>query len=222
MVNKANGPQIEQWLVTVDKDKKSALLSHLINEHQWQQTLIFIETKQGAAKLVSQLEKRGINAECIHSGRSQAIREKILADFKSGKINLLIATGIAARGIDIDNLPRVVNYDLPYPADDYIHRIGRTGRAGSQGEAVSLVSKDDFKNLCAIESKLGHLITRKEIDGFAPKKAVPVSILNYVPKHKKATAKKENITSEQSSSSVKKKAKTNQTPLPINPWGNKS
>ncbi|WP_299494126.1 DEAD/DEAH box helicase [uncultured Shewanella sp.] len=222
VVNKANGPQIEQWLVTVDKDKKSALLSHLINEYQWQQTLIFIETKQGAAKLVSQLEKRGINAECIHSGRSQAIREKILADFKSGKINLLIATGIAARGIDIDNLPRVVNYDLPYPADDYIHRIGRTGRAGSQGEAVSLVSKDDFKNLCAIESKLGHLITRKEIDGFAPKKVVPVSILNYVPKHKKATAKKEKTAPEQSSSSVKKKAKTNQAPLPINPWGNKS
>lgn len=221
VVNKANGPRIDQWLVTVDKDKKSALLSHLINEQDWQQTLIFIETKQGAAKLVSQLEKRGIKADCIHSGRSQEIRENILANFKTGEINLLIATGIAARGIDIDNLPRVVNYDLPYPADDYIHRIGRTGRAGSQGEAVSLVSKDDFKNLCAIESKLGHIITRKEIEGFSPKKVVPISVLNYVPKHKKATTQKEKIAPKQTSSSVNKKTDNNQAPLPINPWGNK-
>ncbi|WP_299003388.1 DEAD/DEAH box helicase [uncultured Shewanella sp.] len=222
VVNKAKGPQIDQWLVTVDKDKKSALLSHLINEQNWQQTLIFIETKQGAAKLVSQLEKRGIKAECIHSGRSQGIRENILANFKSGEINLLIATGVAARGIDIDNLPRVVNYDLPYPADDYIHRIGRTGRAGNQGEAVSLVSKDDFKNLCAIESKLGHLIMRKEIEGFSPKKVVPISILNYVPKHKKVPPQKEKTAPKQRPSSAKKKTKNNQPPLPINPWGKKS
>ncbi|MCG7585337.1 DEAD/DEAH box helicase [Photobacterium sp. OFAV2-7] len=175
-------PKIDQWLVTVDKDKKSALLSHLIKENQWEQALIFIETKHGAAKLVSQLEKRGIKAESFHSGRSQEVRTKLLADFKSGKLNLLVATGVAARGIDIDNLQRVINYDLPYPADDYVHRIGRTGRAGASGEAISLVSKDDFKNLCMIESRLGHLITRKEIEGFAPRKEVPVSILNYVPK----------------------------------------
>lgn len=175
-------PKIDQWLITVDKDKKSALLSHLIKENQWEQALIFIETKHGAAKLVSQLEKRGIKAESFHSGRSQEVRTKLLADFKSGKLNLLVATGVAARGIDIDNLQRVINYDLPYPADDYVHRIGRTGRAGASGEAISLVSKDDFKNLCMIESRLGHLITRKEIEGFAPRKEVPVSILNYVPK----------------------------------------
>ncbi|MGR5145290.1 DEAD/DEAH box helicase [Photobacterium alginatilyticum] len=177
-------PKIDQWLVTVDKDKKSALLSHLIKENQWEQALIFIETKHGAAKLVSQLEKRGIKAESFHSGRSQEVRTKLLADFKSGKLNLLVATGVAARGIDIDNLQRVINYDLPYPADDYVHRIGRTGRAGASGEAISLVSKDDFKNLCMIESRLGHLITRKEIEGFEPRKEVPVSILNYVPKSK--------------------------------------
>ena len=178
-------PKIDQWLITVDKGKKSALLSHLINEQQWDQALIFIEKKHAAAKLVSQLEKRGIKAEAIHSGRSQASRERVLAEFKSGELSFLVATGVAARGIDIDNLTRVVNYDLPYQSDDYIHRIGRTGRAGASGEAVSFVSYDDFKNLCAIESRLGHIIARKEIEGFEVKKVVPISILNYVPKHLK-------------------------------------
>lgn len=179
---KKTAANIKQWLITVDKDKKSALLSHLINEQQWDQALIFVEKKHSAAKLITQLEKRGITADSIHSGRSQAIREKILSDFKSGKLQFLVATGVAARGIDIDNLSRVINYDLPYPAEDYIHRIGRTGRAGASGEAISLVSKDDFKNLCAIESLLGHIIERKEIEGFPVKKAVPISILNYRPK----------------------------------------
>lgn len=179
----ANAPQIDQWLITVDKDKKSALLSKLITEQAWEQALIFIQTKQGAAKLVSQLEKRGIAAEAIHSGRSQAVREQLLVDFKSGKLRFLVATGVASRGIDIDALTRVVNYDLPDEADDYIHRIGRTGRAGACGEAISFVSKDDFRNLCAIERRLGHLIVRKEIEGFVPNKEVPVSILDFVPKN---------------------------------------
>ncbi|EOZ5530968.1 DEAD/DEAH box helicase [Vibrio metschnikovii] len=183
--NQASKSNITQWLITVDKDQKSALLSHLIHEYQWDQALIFIETKHGAAKLAAQLEKRGIAAEAFHSGRSQAVREQLLADFKAGKIKYLIATGVAARGIDIDELPRVVNYDLPFPADEYVHRIGRTGRAGAQGEAISLVSKDNFKNLCMIESRLGHLIERREIAGFEPKHPVPISILNYVPKHKR-------------------------------------
>ncbi|MDH5426271.1 MAG: DEAD/DEAH box helicase [Gammaproteobacteria bacterium] len=181
----ANKPKIEQWLVTVDKDKKSALLSHLISHLKWDQALIFIEKKHAAAKLVSQLEKRGIKAEAIHSGRSQASRERVLTEFKAGELGFLVATGIATRGIDIDNLSRVINYDLPYQSDDYIHRIGRTGRAGASGEAVSLVSNDDFKNLCAIESRLGHLIARKEFEGFEVKKIVPVSILNYVPKNRR-------------------------------------
>jgi superfamily II DNA/RNA helicase len=181
----ASKANIEQWLTTVDKDKKSSLLSHLIKENDWDQALIFIETKHGAAKLVSQLEKRGIQADAIHSGRNQVVRAQVLEDFKAGKIKYLVATGVAARGIDIQDLSRVVNYDLPYPADDYVHRIGRTGRAGAVGEAISLVSKDDFKNLCMIESRLGHLIERREIEGFAPRKEVPISILNYVPKHKR-------------------------------------
>lgn len=176
---KKAAPSINQWLITVDKDKKSALLSHLINEHNWNQALIFVEKKHSAAKLIMQLEKRGIIADTFHSGRSQGSREKVLADFKSGKLKFLVATGIAARGIDIEDLSRVVNYDLPYPAEEYVHRIGRTGRAGASGEAVSFVSKDDFKNLCAIESMLGHIIQRKEIKGFPVNKVVPVSILNY-------------------------------------------
>lgn len=181
----ASKASIEQWLVTVDKDRKSALLSHMIQEGDWDQALIFIETKHGAAKLVSQLEKRGIHAESFHSGRSQAIREKVLADFKKGNVKFLVATGVAARGIDIDNLARVVNYDLPFPADDYVHRIGRTGRADASGEAISFLSKDDFKNLCIIEKRLGHLIERRVIEGFEPRKPVPISVLNFVPKHKR-------------------------------------
>ena len=181
----ASKANIEQWLVTVDKDRKSALLSHMITDGEWDQALIFIETKHGAAKLVAQLEKRGIEAEAFHSGRSQAIREKILADFKKGRLKYLVATGVAARGIDIDNLSRVVNYDIPFPADDYVHRIGRTGRADASGEAISFLSKDNFKNLCIIEKRLGHLIDRRVVEGFEPRKEVPISVLNFVPKKKR-------------------------------------
>jgi ATP-dependent RNA helicase RhlE len=177
---------ISQWLVAIDKDTKSALLSHLILEEKWDQALIFIEKKHGAAKLVSQLEKRGIKADCIHGDRSQAMREKTLAAFKSGELKYLVATGIAARGIDIGSLARVVNYDLPFKPEEYIHRVGRTGRAGAAGEAISFVAAGDFKNLCAIESRLGHLIVRKEVEGFVVRKEVPVSILNYIPKHLRA------------------------------------
>lgn len=179
-----SAPGINQWLITVDKDTKSALLSHLINEQEWDQALIFIEKKHGAAKLVDQLAKRGIEADCIHGDRSQAMREKVLADFKLGKLKYLVATGVAARGLDIGELSRVVNYDLPFKPEEYIHRIGRTGRAGATGEAISFVAMGDFKNLCAIESRLNHIINRKEIEGFPVRKVVPVSILNYVRKSK--------------------------------------
>jgi ATP-dependent RNA helicase RhlE len=232
IANTDSKPKIEQWLITVDKDKKSALLSHLIKENDWQQALIFIETKQGAAKLVSQLEKRGITAECIHGGRSQEVREKILADFKAGNIGLLVATGVAARGLDIDELPLVINYDLPYPADDYIHRIGRTGRAGANGQAVSLVSRDDFKNLCMIESRLGKLIERREIDGFTPQKDVPISVLNFKPKFKTMTEKSQDTAKREPKRSAntaadkkrsgqqdsKSKANKDANKLPLNPW----
>ena len=115
------------------------------------------------------------------------MREKILADFKSGELKYLVATGVAARGIDIGKLSRVVNYDLPFKPEEYIHRIGRTGHVDQAGEAISFVAMGDFKNLCAIESRLNHLIERKVIEGFPVRKTVPVSILNYVRKHKPET-----------------------------------
>jgi len=173
---------ITQWLITVDKDTKSALLSHLITEQAWDQALIFVEKKHSAAKLVAQLEKRGIQADSIHGGRSQAMREKVLDQFKSGELKYLVATGVAARGLDIGELSRVVNYDLPFQPEEYIHRIGRTGRAGASGEAISLVDISDFKNLCAIERRLKNTIERKEVEGFPVKKAVPASNLNHVKK----------------------------------------
>jgi len=176
---------IKQWLITVDKDTKSALLSHLISEQAWDQALIFVEKKHSAAKLVAQLEKRGIEADSIHGGRSQAMREKVLSQFKSGELKYLVATGVAARGLDIGELSRVVNYDLPYQPEEYIHRIGRTGRAGASGEAISLVDISDFKNLCAIEKRLKNTIERKEVAGFPVKKAVPASNLNHVKKSRR-------------------------------------
>lgn len=176
---------IEQWMVAVDKDKKSALLSHLIKTLDWQQAIIFVEKKHSAAKLVEQLAKRGIMADAIHGGRSQAAREQVFARFKAGELPFLVATDIAARGLDVAELARVINYDLPYPAEEYIHRIGRTGRAGKRGEAVSLVSKDDFKNLCQIESLLGYVLARREFEAFPVKKTVPISILNYRPQKKR-------------------------------------
>ena len=195
---------INQWLITVDKDTKSALLSHLINEQKWDQALIFIEKKHGAAKLVDQLAKRGIKAEAIHGDKSQAMREKILADFKTGKLKYLVATGVAARGIDIGELSRVVNYDLPFKPEEYIHRIGRTGRAGAKGEAISFVAMGDFKNLCAIESRLNHIIERKEIEGFAARKVVPVSVLNFVRKSKPPQPKTPKVHSKQKDNDKKK------------------
>lgn len=176
---KGKTPQIEQWMIAVDKDTKSALLSHLIQKNNWDQALIFVEKKHSAAKLVDQLGKRGIIADSIHGDRSQAQRERVWSEFSTGRLKFLIATGVAARGLDMKNLSQVVNYDLPYPAEEYIHRIGRTGRAGHKGEAISLVSKDDFKNLCMIESLLNHLLERRELEAFPVRKAVPVSILNY-------------------------------------------
>ena len=176
-------PKIDQFLITVDKTDKSSLLAHLIKEREWDQALIFISTKHGAAKLATQLQKRGITADAIHGDKSQAMRTKILSDFKSGELHFLVATGIAARGLDIDELSRVVNYDLPDEPDDYIHRIGRTGRAGASGEAISIVSKDDFRRLCDIESRLGHIIERRDLKEFVAQKVVPVSVLDFTPKH---------------------------------------
>lgn len=218
-----SAPEIKQWLVTVDKDTKSTLLAHLITEQQWDQALIFVRTKHGAAKLATQLQKRGIPADAIHGDKSQVQRTRILSDFKSAHLKFLVATDIASRGIDINALSRVVNYDLPPDADDYIHRIGRTGRAGTTGEAVSLVSRDDFKNLCAIETRLNHLITRDDIEAFRPRKPVPESILNYQPKNKTVSKPKKQgrpRSQGQKSTPEKRRNTSDRREKVQSPWGN--
>ncbi|WP_226703804.1 DEAD/DEAH box helicase [Microbulbifer elongatus] len=216
--NTQSAPKISQWLIAVDKHNKSALLSHLINDRHWTQALIFIRTQHGAAKLVSQLEKRGIAAESIHGGRSQASRSRILEGFKSGEINILVATGVAARGIDIDELERVVNYDMPDDADEYIHRIGRTGRAGASGEAVSLVSKDDFKRLCAVERRLGKIIERVTIEEFPVVKDLPASNLSFSPKGGKGN-KKVNKPGRPEKSAKPAADSQSRSPSSKTPWG---
>jgi len=172
---------VEQWIYPVDKKQKSALLIDLIHQNNWQQVLVFSRTKHGANKLVKQLENADIRSAAIHGNKSQSARTKALADFKNYKIRILVATDIAARGIDIDQLPHVINFDLPNVAEDYVHRIGRTGRAGSSGEAISLVSADEFKQLSDIERLIQQLIKRKLIDGFEPVHDLPESSLDRRP-----------------------------------------
>jgi len=160
--------KVVQVVYPVDKDKKRGLLVHCINEEGWFQVLVFSKTKHGANKLAVQLTKEGIDAVAFHGNKSQAARTRALKDFKDGKTQVLVATDIAARGIDIHLLPQVVNFDLPYVPEDYIHRIGRTARAGQEGKAVSLVSADEHKLLFDIEKLLKYEIQRKIIQGFEP------------------------------------------------------
>jgi ATP-dependent RNA helicase RhlE len=166
---------IKQTVHPVDKGRKSALLSHLIHSNKWGQTLVFARTKHGANKLVKQLEEERIYAAAIHGNKSQSQRTKALAEFKSGELHILVATDIAARGIDIDQLPCVVNFDLPQVPEDYIHRIGRTGRAGAVGLAVSFVSADEVSQLNAIEKLLKRKLERVEIEDFEPNHNLPIS-----------------------------------------------
>lgn len=176
---------VDHWICPVDKNKKSALLTHLICDNQWRQVLVFSRTKHGANRLTRHLERDGINAAAIHGNKSQGARTKALADFKNGSTRVLVATDIAARGLDIDQLPQVVNFDLPNVPEDYVHRIGRTGRAGATGQAVSLVCADEFKQLSDIERLIKQLLPRKLIDGFEPVHNVPQSRLNQRPPRSK-------------------------------------
>jgi ATP-dependent RNA helicase RhlE len=159
---------ITQLMHPVDRGNKHPLLAHLIKSNDWKQVLVFTRTKHGANKLVLQLENSGISAMAIHGNKSQTARTKALADFKAGKIITLVATDIAARGIDIDQLPHVVNYDLPNVPEDYVHRIGRTGRAGSNGVAVSLVCIDEHDMLKDIERLIKQSLPREVVPGFEP------------------------------------------------------
>lgn len=168
--------KIKQQIHPVDKSRKAQLLSHLIHKNKWGQTLVFARTKHGANKLVKQLAEEHIHAAAIHGNKSQSQRTKALADFKSGEVHILVATDIAARGIDIDQLPCVVNFDLPQVAEDYVHRIGRTGRAGASGLAVSLVCADEINQLIAIEQLIKQKIQRDEIEDFEPQHNLPTII----------------------------------------------
>ncbi|MDP3704302.1 MAG: DEAD/DEAH box helicase [Legionellaceae bacterium] len=165
---------VSQKVHPVDKGRKAELLSHLIRRASWAQALVFSRTKHGANKLVKLLAVDGIDAVAIHGNKSQSQRMKALSDFKDGKVHIMVATDIAARGIDIDELPMVINFDLPQVAEDYVHRIGRTGRAGSVGGAISLVSADEIKQLQEIERLIKRRIERVEIDDFEPKHQVPL------------------------------------------------
>lgn len=185
----ATAKSVTQWLCPVDKKRKPALLSHLIKTENWQQVLVFSRTKFGANRLAAFLEKAGISSAPIHGNKSQNARIKALADFKAGKIRALVATDIAARGLDIDQLPQVVNVDLPNVPEDYVHRIGRTGRAGASGQAISLVSADEIKQLCDIEILTQKTIERRYVDGFEPVHELPESSRNSAPKSPKKVKK---------------------------------
>jgi ATP-dependent RNA helicase RhlE len=164
---------VKQLIHPVDKNRKSEVLIYLIKKHHWSQALVFVRTKEGADSLVSQLENAGINAASIHANRTQHARTHALEDFKNGKVVVLVATDIAARGIDINQLPCVVNFDLPYVPEDYVHRIGRTGRAGTLGLAVSLFSEAESKQLQSIERLIGRKFKQENVPGFAPSEKAP-------------------------------------------------
>ena len=164
---------IEQVVHPVDRKRKQELLSFLIKSQDWQQVLVFTRTKHGANRLTQQLERNNIRAAAIHGNKSQGARTRALAHFKNGEVQVLVATDIAARGIDIDLLPHVVNFELPNVSEDYIHRIGRTGRAGSDGNAISLVCIDELKLLKNIERLLKSEIPKEVIDGYEPDPSIP-------------------------------------------------
>ncbi len=170
---------IDQKVYPVDRQRKRELLSHVIGSQNWRQVLVFTRTKHGANRLATQLESDGLTSAAIHGNKSQGARTRALQDFKAGKVRILVATDVAARGLDIDRLPHVVNYELPHVPEDYVHRIGRTARAGHQGHAVSLVCVDEHKLLADIERLLQVKIGKKVIPGYEPDpriKAEPITM----------------------------------------------
>ena len=169
---------IDQVVYQVDRQRKRELLSHTIGAQNWRQVLVFTRTKHGANRLAAQLDSDGLKSAAIHGNKSQAARTRALNDFKTGKVRVLVATDVAARGIDIERLPHVVNYELPHVPEDYVHRIGRTARAGQTGHAVSLVCVDEHKLLNDIERLLQTRISKQIIPGYEPDpriKAEPIS-----------------------------------------------
>jgi ATP-dependent RNA helicase RhlE len=178
----ATADTVTELVYGIPRERKRELLSYLIGSNNWKQVLVFVRTKHGADRLEKQLIQDGIRSAALHGDKSQGARVKALDAFKDGKVTVLVATDIAARGLDIDNLPHVFNYDLPQVPEDYVHRIGRTGRAGATGEAISLVCPEEAQQLADIEKLLQRPITRVAETGYepvslrvqdAPKKAAP-------------------------------------------------
>jgi ATP-dependent RNA helicase RhlE len=174
---KMTAASVVQKVCLVDRSNKQALLIHLITSGRWTRILVFCRTKHGANKLTQKLAVQGINTAALHSNKSQSFRTRTLEEFKSGQIRILVATDVAARGLDISNLPFVINYDIPRIPEDYVHRIGRTGRAGVSGMAVSLVSNDEKCYLQAIEKLLKQKIPVKKVDGYTEDSDVPDFVL---------------------------------------------
>ncbi|MGC1518678.1 MAG: DEAD/DEAH box helicase, partial [Azonexus sp.] len=166
---------VRQWVVPVDKKHKAELFCHLLRDRRWGQVLVFVKTRKGAEQLVATLQAKRISADAIHGDKPQPARLRALERFKAGEVQILVATDVAARGLDIDDLPQVVNFDLPIVAEDYIHRIGRTGRAGASGEAISLVCADEVGLLGAIEALTRQTLEREEEPGFEPDHRVPLT-----------------------------------------------
>lgn len=180
---------VSQLVYGIKRESKRELLAHLIGDGRWQQVLVFVRTKHGADRLCKQLIKDGIRCAALHGDKSQGARTRALDDFKNGAITALVATDIAARGLDIDQLPHVVNYDLPQVAEDYVHRIGRTGRAGAEGQAISLVDAEEAQLLAAIEKLLKKPIPRVADTGYETVSLEPVSTKSQPKAKPKAAAK---------------------------------
>jgi len=185
---------VKQWLVTVDKKRKADLFCHLLRKQRWKQVLVFAKTRNGVDQLVERLLSEGVNADGIHGDRPQATRQRALDSFKAREVQVLVATDVAARGLDIDDLPLVVNLDLPIVAEDYVHRIGRTGRAGNKGEAISLVCADEVQLLASIETLIRQTLPRHDEPDFIPDHRVPMTDASgqVIKKPKKPKKPKEN------------------------------
>ena len=190
----AAAASVKQWLVPVDKKRKADLFCHLLRKQRWKQVLVFAKTRNGVDQLVERLLAEGVNADGIHGDRPQATRQRALDSFKAREVQVLVATDVAARGLDIDDLPLVVNLDLPIVAEDYVHRIGRTGRAGNKGEAISLVCADEVQLLAAIEVLTRQTLPRHEEPDFIPEHRVPMTDASgqVIKKPKKPKKPKEN------------------------------
>ncbi len=195
---------INQRVITVNYDKKNDLLAHLLKENDWKQVLVFCSAKRSCDNLVKKLEKRDITAVAMHGNLQQNARARALADFKAGKTRVLIATDVAGRGIDIGQLPCVINYELPRSPNDYTHRIGRTGRAGEQGTAISLISHNEYQHFTVIEKRVGIRLEREQIKGLEADKNAPEAPKRTQPKKKSKGKKRKALVDKKSALSKKK------------------